>query len=90
VLPEAWPLLIGETADDCSANATHDRANRSSNNGTAYGTRGRASRRSSGLSGIIPSVSLKTGLGIQLGATRFSSDLQQRLPCLDCAFSRRV
>jgi hypothetical protein len=50
VLPEAWPLFIGETADDCPADPTHDGPNRSADNGTAYGTRGRASRRSSGLS----------------------------------------
>ena len=39
VLPKAWPLLIGETADDCPPDATHDGPNRSSDNGTAYGTR---------------------------------------------------
>ena len=44
------PLFIGETANDCSPDPTHDGANRSADNGTAYGTGGSASRGPSGLS----------------------------------------
>ena len=43
-------MFIGETANDCPPDPTHDGPNRSADNGTAYGTGGSASRGSSGLS----------------------------------------
>jgi len=49
MLLKAWPLFVGETTDDCSADATNDGPDRSSDNRTAYCTCGCASRRSSGL-----------------------------------------
>ena len=43
-------MFIGQTANDCPPDPTHDGPNRSADNGTAYGTGGSASRGPSGLS----------------------------------------